>query len=268
MKHKQMSEPQDPISEVSTEAPDRLDGETKELTVAQPQHGGGPKTQAGKLVSAQNARKHSFYATKLFHPDEAGSDEHQEFTVLLAALRAQHQPVGALEEMTIERIATEYIRFSRLLAFEREEFSRQYAFLNSGVERVMRYQAAIQRQLGQALTQLERLQRMRFGHAVPPPLSIDVRVTRELGAETLLPASSTTLASRCALGSSAEPLALEAAEATDDDSPNDESEPSADSPQEDDEVSGNPEFCETNSTTSQSAEEEEDTMSSPSSPPA
>jgi hypothetical protein len=49
----------------------------------------------------------------------------------------------------------------------------------------MRYQAAIQRQLGQALTQLERLQRMRFGHAVPPPLSIDVRVTRELGAETL-----------------------------------------------------------------------------------
>jgi hypothetical protein len=268
MKHKQMSEPQDPISEVSTEAPDRLDGETKELTVAQPQRGGGPKTQAGKLVSAQNARKHSFYATKLFHPDEAGSDEHQEFTVLLAALRAQHQPVGALEEMTIERIATEYIRFGRLLAFEREEFSRQYPFQSTAVERVMRYQAAIQRQLGQALTQLERLQRMRFGHAVPPPLSIDVRVTRELGAETLPPASSTTLASRCALGSSAEPLALEAAEATDDGSPSDESEPSADSPQED-KVSSNPEasFCETNSTTSLSAEEE-DTMTSPSSPPA
>jgi hypothetical protein len=109
---------------------------------------------------------------------------------------------------------------------------------------------------------------MRFGHAVPPPLSIDVRVTRELGAETLLPASSTTLASGRALDTSPESLALEAAEATDDDSPNDESEPSADSPQEDDEVSGNPEFCETNSTTSQSAEEEEDTMSSPSSPPA
>ena len=151
-----------------------------------PQRGGGPKTEAGKLVSAQNARKHSFYATKLFRPDEEGNEEHQEFTRILGALHVEYQPVGVLEQMMTERIATEYIRLGRLLAFERSEFRKDFAFHQPAVDKMMRYQATIHRQLGQAMAQLERLQRMRAGHFVPAPLSIDLRVdTSEVEPEAL-----------------------------------------------------------------------------------
>ncbi len=41
-------------------------------------------------------------------------------------------------------------------------------------EKILRYETAIQRQLTQAMNQLERLQQARKGHAVPPPISVAV----------------------------------------------------------------------------------------------
>jgi hypothetical protein len=141
-----------------------------------PSHGGGPTTAEGKLVSSQNARKHSFYAKKLFRGDEEGSAEHQQFMALLASLNAQLQPCGVLEQLLVERIAIESIRFGRLLQFEQEELTREFAFLKPGVDRILRYQASINKQLYQAAAQLERLQRQRLGDHVPAPLSVDLRI--------------------------------------------------------------------------------------------
>ena len=42
------------------------------------------------------------------------------------------------------------------------------------MDRLMRYEASLERVIDRTLTQLERLQRMRFGHSVPPPLKVDV----------------------------------------------------------------------------------------------
>ena len=44
------------------------------------------------------------------------------------------------------------------------------------LDRLLRYEAAIQRQFYKALTELERLQRLRLGDAVPPPVKISVEV--------------------------------------------------------------------------------------------
>lgn len=44
------------------------------------------------------------------------------------------------------------------------------------LDRLLRYEGAIERQLYKALNQLERLQRLRTGDNVPPPVKVDVDV--------------------------------------------------------------------------------------------
>lgn len=42
------------------------------------------------------------------------------------------------------------------------------------LDRLLRYEASLERSFDRTLTQLERLQRMRQGHPVPPPLKVDI----------------------------------------------------------------------------------------------
>lgn len=42
------------------------------------------------------------------------------------------------------------------------------------LDKIMRYETKLQRQLARAMSQLERLQRMRQGENVPPPLTMEV----------------------------------------------------------------------------------------------
>jgi hypothetical protein len=69
-----------------------------------------------------------------------------------------------MEELLTEKIATESIRFSRLLAFESVYVHQRQAFHGQGVDRVLRYQGAINRQLFQAIRELERMQTQRKGN--------------------------------------------------------------------------------------------------------
>ena len=58
-----------------------------------------------------------------------------------------------------------------------EERSRQAAAVlpsEATLDKILRYETALLRQLHQAMNQLERLQRRRRGEAVPPPLALDV----------------------------------------------------------------------------------------------
>lgn len=47
------------------------------------------------------------------------------------------------------------------------------------LDRLLRYEAAINRQLYKALNELERLQRIRAGEQIPPPLDVNVEVSSE-----------------------------------------------------------------------------------------
>jgi hypothetical protein len=222
----------------------------------QPRRGGGPKTPAGKAASSQNARKHSFFAATLFRPDEVGGEEHHAFTALLTSLTEQYQPLGVLEELLVEKIATESVRFRRLLAYENTEFDREHAWLKQGVDKLGRYQAAVNRQLFQCIAQLERLQRLRSGDFVPPPLSMDVRVEAsatdiaQLDADAVADNSSTLIggthqdvAAVCVQDHEGEVEEAEGSEGGEDD---DECQ----------RIAGEPEvFCETNSSSSPDIQE-------------
>jgi CRISPR/Cas system-associated endonuclease Cas1 len=58
-----------------------------------------------------------------------------------------------------------------------EEQARQAAAVLPSpqvLDKIMRYEAMLQRQLYRAMAQLERLQRMRQGESVPPPMTMEV----------------------------------------------------------------------------------------------
>ena len=80
--------------------------------------------------------------------------------------------MGTLEEVLVEKIAQEYWRLSVAAWHEAEELGRHDPFSKPTVHRVLRYQTTINRQLFQAMNQLERLQRLRKGDNVPAPLNL------------------------------------------------------------------------------------------------
>jgi len=55
-----------------------------------------------------------------------------------------------------------------------EELGRPNPFGKTSIDRILRYETMINRQLYQAINQLERLQRQRKGENVPPPLNLQV----------------------------------------------------------------------------------------------
>jgi hypothetical protein len=134
------------------------------------QHSTGPKTEAGKAQSRRNALKHGIFAANMFVYGENPS-EYQE---LLDALREDLAPEGALEELLVERIAICVWRGKRVLRCEgglvrssvdySEKEMRDWRALPIDwvyMDRVLRYDGMMQRQLSSTLSQFERLQRAR-----------------------------------------------------------------------------------------------------------
>ena len=92
------------------------------------------------------------------------------------ALRARHQS-EVLKCLNPEIRNSEY-RLERNEKRENaEERSRQAAAVlpsEETLDKILRYEAALERQLYRAMHQLERLQRRRQGENIPAPLSLDI----------------------------------------------------------------------------------------------
>lgn len=130
----------------------------------------GPKTPRGKTTSSWNALKHGLLSRRLVN----FSDQSQHsFLELLADLRQEFKPVGALEELLLEKIAYEYWRLATVAWYEARELGGRLGDVGP-FDRILRYQASVNRQLFQTINQLERLQRLRRGENVPAPLSVQV----------------------------------------------------------------------------------------------
>lgn len=84
------------------------------------------------------------------------------------------QPVGTVEEVLVEKIAQEYWRLGAAAWHEAEALSMSKPFAKTPIDRILRYQSTINRQLYQAINQPERLQRLRKGDNVPAPLNLQV----------------------------------------------------------------------------------------------
>ena len=158
----------------------------------------GPTTPQGKRRVAQNALRHGFFSQCLLvkHPD--GKEDEGEYAAFYAALRKHYEPMDWLEELWVEKIAVWSWRLRRLIRCESGQISKALAdhgyeiqqskaadSENSGIaplanpemdamtdhlllpsnedlERLLRYEAMISRQLNHAIAELERLQARRL----------------------------------------------------------------------------------------------------------
>lgn len=131
----------------------------------------GPKTSVGKAMSSWNSTQHGLLSKRL---PQTGEHRKQEFDLLLTSLQQDLEPVGTLEEVLVEKIGHEYWRLGVAAWYEAVELAGAYPFMTEAISRIVRYQTAINRQLFQAMNQLERLQRLRKGDHVPAPLNVQV----------------------------------------------------------------------------------------------
>ena len=124
----------------------------------------GPITEAGKAIAAMNSLKHGLTARRAVLPGE----NKEEFDTLVAQLLAEHAPCGALETELVNEIAACLWRLQRARAQESHNLHRDGAKIFSGdadtgraFDRVLRYVAAIERELHRSIVRLQQLQTAR-----------------------------------------------------------------------------------------------------------
>ena len=131
---------------------------------------GGPKTQNGKEKSKHNALKHGIFSQVLLLKGEPRVD----YDSLLAGLHSDFKPKGKFEELLVDKLAATTWRHRRLMIAERDRFAMVEIIPYEGLESLMRYEANLERAFDRILNQLERLQRIRQGQPVPPPMNLHV----------------------------------------------------------------------------------------------
>jgi hypothetical protein len=124
-------------------------------------HSQGPKTPGGKQRASQNSYKHGFFALRLFPNDNLLARDGADYNRILGAYWSHYSPVGDLEKLYVEKIAVESLRLARVLGHEQQVFAWRAPFEERSVDKIVRYESNISRQLEKAIDQLERLQEAR-----------------------------------------------------------------------------------------------------------
>jgi len=162
----------------------------------------GPKTAGGKRRVAMNAVKHGFFSKWLLIQHRDGKESQDEYDYFYAGIRNHYRPDGWLEDLWVEKIAVWSWRLRRLIRCESGQITRALAghshelqqsraddlaepdsaptsnpemdamtdhlFLpeKDELDKLLRYEAMINRQLNHAIAELERLQARRKGESV------------------------------------------------------------------------------------------------------
>jgi len=164
--------------------------------------GTGPKTATGKKIVSRNAIKHGFFSKFLLVHHRDGKESQGEYDDFYAGIRKHFQPVGWLEELWVEKITVWSWRLRRLIRCETGQIDRALAehsyelqqsksddraepesvpssspemdamsdhpFLpeKDELDKLLRYEAMINRQLNHAIAELERVQARRKGATI------------------------------------------------------------------------------------------------------
>jgi len=157
---------------------------------------GGVKTPQGKAKTRLNAVRHGLLcqALVLFGEDQ------QAFETLQDSLIADLKPEGELERLLVFRIASCFWRLDRAIRVEtailqrnmdkHDDWVRRYpedacppmaacGLDGENLQKYLRYETAIEKQLFKAWHELQRLQLARKGVPLPAPITVDLSVTRE-----------------------------------------------------------------------------------------
>jgi hypothetical protein len=159
----------------------------------------GPTTPAGKKRISRNAVRHGFFSKFLLIQHRDGKESQSEFDDFYASVHKYYEPVGWLEELWVEKTAVWSWRLRRLIRCESGQIDRalaghsyklqqskadnlaepdsppsssleldtstDYLFLpeKEELDKLLRYEATINRQLNHAMGELERVQTRRNG---------------------------------------------------------------------------------------------------------
>jgi hypothetical protein len=139
----------------------------------------GPKTAAGKARVGLNAITHGIASARLVVPGESATEWELSRQGIVDALA----PAGPVELALAERVATAFWRLRRVAAYEAAAIAeRQHLATASArllphpldIDKVIRFEAHLNRQLYQALHQLEAMRAERRGQSTPL-LRVDVQ---------------------------------------------------------------------------------------------
>jgi hypothetical protein len=186
----------DNAKEKATTSPKKIDANRRNALKST-----GPRTPNGKKRVSRNATRHGFFAKWLLIQGRDGDESKQEYDNFCAGIQKHYCPVGWLEELWAEKIAVWSWRLRRLIRFESGQISLALArhsydlrqsridelaepesgpssspeidamtdhlFLpeKEDLDKLLRYEAMINRQLNHAIAELERVQARRKGEA-------------------------------------------------------------------------------------------------------
>ena len=121
----------------------------------------GPRTAAGKQRASQNSYKHGFFGMRLFPNNKLIAQDGADYKEIYAGYQSHYLPVGFLENLLVEKIAAESLRIARLFGHEQGVLSSVTPFEYKSIDKILRYESTVSRQLEKAIDQLERLQEQR-----------------------------------------------------------------------------------------------------------
>lgn len=154
---------------------------------------GGVKTVEGKAISKLNPLKHGLLSKEVLLKGE----DKQSYSELSQSLIESLQPIGAIEEILADRIVANIWRLRRVLEVERTTMEWQKVheirsmhfdekqdqiernairemLINDDIEKLQRYETAIERGIYKAMHELQRIQAARLGGNAPLPIAVDV----------------------------------------------------------------------------------------------
>ena len=104
----------------------------------------------------------------------AGPDEEREQEGYATPAQCKENVLREIDKEVRRLKAYQKQRTSIELARTKLEVLRRQVPDTPGWERLLRYEASLERSFERTLSQIERLQRMRLGHAVPPPVKVEL----------------------------------------------------------------------------------------------
>jgi hypothetical protein len=144
----------------------------------------GPNTAAGKARVALNALTHGISSSRLVVPGESSAAWETHCRTIVEALA----PAGPIEMALAERVASAVWRLRRVAAFEEAAIAERHHLAAESarllphpldLDKIIRYEAHLTRQLFQALHELESMRAERQGQ--PTSLvRVDVHSTAEM----------------------------------------------------------------------------------------
>jgi hypothetical protein len=126
----------------------------------------GPRTEEGKAKAAANGYKHGFFAKHLFLNMEQWTKDKADYETVANGVIGHYQPQGYMENFWAEKIATEALRLARLIQHEQRIWDLRGAFENRSPNTILRCLTTSNRQMFQAIQELERLQAKRKAAAL------------------------------------------------------------------------------------------------------